>query len=80
MNPVSLPAWLYPVILLTLVLIAGVAEYLHLIPPGTFSYLLAFAIGLIAPSPSFPHTTVVAPISTPQATINTNKTEVQEPR
>lgn len=60
-----LPLWVFPAFILLVLIIAGVGEYFHLAPPGTFSSLLLVSIGLIAPSPAFPHMTVVNSSPTP---------------
>jgi hypothetical protein len=67
---INLPNWTYIIILVALLIGAGAGEYLHLLPIGSFSSIFFLVLGLIAPSPAFPHTTV----QTPQATINTNET------
>lgn len=77
MNLSGLPTWVYPVFIIVILIIAGAGEYLKLVPSGTFASLLLVGIGLIAPSPAFPHAPQVV---TPQATINTSTTEVTPPR
>lgn len=53
----NVPSWVYPTIMFGLLLVAGVAEYLKMIQPGTFGYILTLVIGLISPSPfSLQHT------------------------
>jgi hypothetical protein len=69
----NLPGWTYPVILVIVLIIAGAGEYLHMAPAGTFRDLLILIVGLLAPSPGFPHTQVI----TPTATVNTNKTTIE---
>lgn len=75
MNSIAIPNWVYLLILLAVLLIAGVGEYLHLAPAGTFYTILVLVIGLIAPSPAFPHTTV----QTPEANISAHTVDVQSP-
>jgi hypothetical protein len=47
----NIPTWMYFAIIFALLVIAGIAEYLKMIPAGTFGYIFAVALGLIAPSP-----------------------------
>ena len=74
----SFPAWVYPVILLGLLLVAGVAEYLKMIPSGTFGYIFAITLGLIAPSPVATLTHVQAPAA-PTATEGKPPTTTRTP-
>lgn len=76
MNNVNLPSWLYLVIMVVILVVAGVAEYVGLAPTGTFYTAFLLVIGLVAPSPAFPHINVV---QTPQTTVNTSKVEVSTP-
>ncbi len=76
MNNISIPSWAYPVFLLVVLIIAGFAEYIGLAPTSTFYTVFLLVLGLIAPSPAFPHTTVV---QTPQTTVNAKHVEVSPP-
>lgn len=51
----NLPGWVYALILGTLLIAAGVGEYLHMLPVNTFSSVFFLVLGMIAPSPTFPH-------------------------
>lgn len=72
----NLPTWIYIVCMIVILIIAGLAEYIGLAPTGTFYTAFLLVIGLISPSPAFPHTTVV---QTPQTTVNASKVDVQPP-
>ena len=72
----TLPNWAYLVILLAILLASGVGEYLGMVPAGSFYTVLILVIGLVSPSPVFPHAQVV----TPQATIEANKVDMSAPR
>lgn len=43
--------YIYVGFLAFLLVIAGVAEYVHFIPAGTFSYLFFLVAGMFVPSP-----------------------------
>lgn len=71
----TLPNWAYLVVLLAILLASGAGEYLHMVPAGSFYTVLILVIGLVSPSPVFPHAQVV----TPAATVNTQTAEVIDP-
>jgi hypothetical protein len=50
----TLPNWVYLVILVGIVIVAGIAEYIHLAPAGTFYVLFLIVAGIFVPSP-LPH-------------------------
>ncbi len=72
----NLPTWIYLAFLLLVLIIAGFAEYIGLAPTNTFYTVFLLVLGLIAPSPAFPHSTVV---QTPQTTVNAKQVEVSPP-
>lgn len=74
MNVLNLPGWLYPVVLLAFLIVLGAAEYLHLAPSGSWYPVFLIVIGLVAPSPLFPHATMVA---TPQTNIAASNVDVK---
>lgn len=74
MNALKLPGWLYPMVLLGFLIVLGAAEYLHLAPTGSWYPVFLIVIGLVAPSPLFPHATTV---QTPQTNITTPQVEVK---
>jgi hypothetical protein len=76
MSNISIPNWLYVVFMFLILIIAGLAEYIGLAPTGTFYTAFLLVIGLISPSPAFPHTTTV---QTPQTTVNAKQVEVSAP-
>lgn len=49
--PASTGNYIYLLIVCSLVLIAGIGEYLHLLPAGTFYSIFFLAIGIVIPSP-----------------------------
>ncbi len=77
MNNVTIPNWLYLVFMMLILIIAGLAEYIGLAPTNTFYTVFLLVIGLISPSPAFPHTTTV--VQTPQTTVNAKQVEVSPP-
>ncbi len=76
MSNIAIPNWLYLVFMFLILIIAGLAEYIGLAPTNTFYTVFLLVIGLISPSPTFPHTTVV---QTPQTTVNAKQVEVSPP-
>jgi hypothetical protein len=76
MSNIAIPSWAYVACMMVILVIAGLAEYIGLAPTGTFYTAFLLVIGLISPSPAFPHTTVV---QTPQTTVNASKVDVQPP-
>jgi hypothetical protein len=76
MNNISIPSWAYVACMMVILVIAGLAEYIGLAPTGTFYTAFLLVIGLISPSPAFPHTTIV---QTPQTTVNAKQVEVSPP-
>lgn len=63
LNNLNIP---YLAVLCFILILAGVAEYLHLAPTGSFYTFLLLVIGLVAPSPLV-HTTTVATAPIPVA-------------
>ncbi len=76
MSNIAIPNWLYLVFMLFILMIAGLAEYMRLAPTNTFYTVFLLVIGLISPSPAFPHTTTV---QTPETTVNAKQVEVSPP-
>lgn len=75
MSNITIPNWLYLAFMMIILIVAGLAEYMKLAPANTFYTVFLLVIGLISPSPAFPHTTV----QTPEANINAQKVNVQPP-
>ncbi len=72
----NLPTWIYLAFLLLVLIIAGLAEYIGLAPKNSFYTVFLLVLGLIAPSPAFPHSATV--VQTPQTTVNADRL-VEEP-
>lgn len=54
--------YLYLIVIVALVLVAGIGEFLHLLPAGTFYSVFFLAVGIIIPSPILhPTTPIVGP-------------------
>jgi hypothetical protein len=59
----TLPNWVYLVILVGIVIVAGIGEYIKLVPPGTFYVIFLIVAGIFVPSP-LPHPAQpVAPVT-----------------
>lgn len=72
---INLANWMYFAYIILILILAGVGEYLHIIPAGTFGSLLLVAIGIISPSPLLNHPTTLVTANTaqvvpPKATTN----------
>lgn len=68
----TIPNWLYLIGLMFFVLAAGVADYVHIAPAGSFWTVFLIVLGVLVPSP-LPHSgativsaTVQEPIQAPK--------------
>lgn len=77
----NLPSWVYAIVLGLLLIAAGAGEYLHMLPVNTFSSVFFLVLGLIAPSPVFPHISPAAVEQNTQALVqNTQVTQANTER